>query len=352
MSCSRNKTDMHRLLMCVLLSLSYLSAASLAQAQSDPASEIIQRVNELRASYGLPAYQIDSVLMSVAQAQATWCAENNHIGHDGPGGSSPNDRAQAAGYGGGSSSYAIENAAHGTADLNTPQLVVTMWQGDWGHLNAMISPDYEHIGVGYAEANGYSWYVMMVGWVADGSSSVTVIAETGTPIPVLPLETSIPRDDGSIIHAVGYGQTLWSIAIAYGVTVDDIRRLNGIAGDSTMIYAGQKLLIRPAHTVTPTMSGETSDVSTETSTRSWKGNPASTVTPSSFAAALLSTTSITITPSPFLTSSPTNPAIVPSTVLSSNRVVVIVVLLVIAVLLPTVILSFRVSGRMKMPREQ
>ena len=176
-----------------------LLRASIATAQGDPVSEVIYLVNELRLSYGLPAYKVDAALMSAAQAQASWSAANNHIGHDGPGGSSPDDRAHAAGYGGGEHSFAIENAAHGTIDYyNTPDLVVTMWQSDWGHLNAMISPAYEHIGVGYAEAGGYSWYVMMVGWVGSKAGS----GETNPPVseysvPLSPFILSEPDEQGA-----------------------------------------------------------------------------------------------------------------------------------------------------------
>ena len=97
MAYSRNKTHTRRLLLSIILSLCCLLDSSTAQAVSDPASEIILRVNGLRALYGLPAYQIDSALSYAAQAQASWSAQNNHIGHDGPGGSSPNDRAQGVG---------------------------------------------------------------------------------------------------------------------------------------------------------------------------------------------------------------------------------------------------------------
>ena len=201
-----------RFIICILLILCVLFTHLVALAQSDPASEVIQLVNALRVSYGVPAYQIDNVLMNVAQAQASWSAANNHIGHDGPGGTSPNDRAQAAGYGGGLKSFAIENAAHGTASLNTPQLVVRMWQGDWGHLNAMISPDYQHIGVGYAEANGYSWYVMMVGWVADGPApnptQEVAVAEPAS----IPFVLSQTDENGAIYHEVQAGQSAWTIA--------------------------------------------------------------------------------------------------------------------------------------------
>ncbi|MCK4314675.1 MAG: LysM peptidoglycan-binding domain-containing protein, partial [Anaerolineae bacterium] len=47
---------------------------------------------------------------------------------------------------------------------------------------------------------------------------------------------------GSVIHVVGWGETLFSIARRYGVSVDAICAANGIA-DPTRIYAGQRLVI-------------------------------------------------------------------------------------------------------------
>jgi LysM repeat protein len=250
------KRDTPRLFFCLLLlCLCCLLDNSIVHAQGDPAGEVIRLVNELRASYGLPLYQVDAVLMSVAQAQASWSAANDHIGHDGPGGSSPNDRAQAAGYGGGARSFATENAAHGTASINTPDLVVTMWQSDWGHLNAMISPKYEHIGVGFAEANGYSWYVMMVGWVADDSyPSNTNSQETPVEsIPYVPFVLSEPNENGAIYHEVQPGQTAWTIAAHYEVNLAELLALNNLTEDS-VLHPGDVLLVRSPASPTSTPS--------------------------------------------------------------------------------------------------
>lgn len=230
---------------------------SVSQTQTDPASEVIQRVNALRASYGIPAYQVDSALMAAAQAQTDWSAANNHIGHDGPGGSSPNDRAQAAGYGNGKSSFALENAAHGTMPQNTPELVVRMWQSDWAHLDAMISENYEHIGVGYTEANGYSWYVMMVGYVgAKGSSGNTQsqnasggeAAPTNSPVvnqPVyVPFTRSEPDESGAIYHEVQPGQSAWTIAAQYGIELTELLKLNNLT-ENSVLHPGDRIMIRP-----------------------------------------------------------------------------------------------------------
>jgi LysM repeat protein len=259
---------MLRLLLCFLICACSLFDTSFAQAQYDPANELIWLVNQLRASYGVPAYEVDPILMSVAQAQASWSAANNHIGHDGPGGSSPNDRAQAAGYGGGERSFATENAAHGTIGYHTPQLVVTMMQGDWGHLNAMISPDYEHIGVGYAEAGDYSWYVMMVGWVDDGSFPDGIpSSEAPEPsVPYVPFVVSEPDETGAIYHEVQPGQTAWTIAAYYKVDLSELLALNNLT-ENAILHPGDTLLIHQPETPTSTpLSPSPTEAALETPT--------------------------------------------------------------------------------------
>jgi len=244
-------------LISILVFLCLLLDSSLAQAQVDPVNELIQRVNALRAAYGVPEYQVDYALMFAAQTQAEWGLENNHFGHDGPGGSTPDDRAKAAGYGDGEDSFTIENVAAGTASLNTPELVVTMWQGDRGHLNAMISPDYEHIGAGFAEADGFSYYVMMVGWVGTKASSEQ---SQDQEIPQInPSSSSFmisePDQSGAIYHEVQPGQTAWTIAAQYGVELAELLELNNLTEDS-ILHPGDVLMIRPPDppTITPSPS--------------------------------------------------------------------------------------------------
>lgn len=65
------------------------------------------------------------------------------------------------------------------------------------------------------------------------------------------LATITPRADGSLVHPVDYGQSLWAIAEAYGATIDQLRAWNNLDPESSEIYAGQILLVRPAELVTP-----------------------------------------------------------------------------------------------------
>ena len=209
----------------------------------------------------------------------------------------PNDRAQAAGYGGGFRSCATENAAHGTTNYYTPELVVTRWQGDWGHLNAMISPDYEHIGVGYAEANGFSWYVMMAGWIADDSPGAAPQTSPVVPALVAPIVTSAPEEDGAIYHTVQSGHTAWTIAAEYGIELSELLALNGLMEDS-VLHVGDTLLIRPPDSPTVT---STSPPTAEAPP------PSATYTPSPIPPAEM-LAEITATPSQVRTAAPITPA--------------------------------------------
>ena len=76
--------------------------------------------------------------------------------------------------------------------------------------------------------------------------------------------TSTPDQDGKVYHEVQYGQSLWSLAIAYGVKIDEIRALNNLAAEE-IIYQGERLLVRvdtPAATVPTALQTDTATVST------------------------------------------------------------------------------------------
>lgn len=72
--------------------------------------------------------------------------------------------------------------------------------------------------------------------------------------PAAPRATSTPYPDGSITYIVRSGDTLSTIALMYGVSVDQIRQLNAGSVDNDIIVPGQELVIFPptlAPTATP-----------------------------------------------------------------------------------------------------
>mgnify|MGYP005813962501 CR=1 FL=1 len=72
--------------------------------------------------------------------------------------------------------------------------------------------------------------------------------------------TSTPNPDGSIVHVVKEGETLWAISLAYGVTGEQIQVNSGNSPAATEVYIGQVLIIKlpdpatatPENTATPT----------------------------------------------------------------------------------------------------
>jgi LysM repeat protein len=87
----------------------------------------------------------------------------------------------------------------------------------------------------------------------------------GTPVAlsegqyIIPVAQSTARPDGDVVHEVQYGQSLWSIAITYGTTIEQIRKFNNL-GDSNTVYEQQLLLVQKAATqpvVLPTQAATT-----------------------------------------------------------------------------------------------
>jgi LysM repeat protein len=77
---------------------------------------------------------------------------------------------------------------------------------------------------------------------------------TSTPgPPPTPRNTPTPRPDGAIVHIVESGDTIFGIALEYGVTAEQIRELNaGSIGAGDIIAVGQELVITlPTQTLTP-----------------------------------------------------------------------------------------------------
>jgi uncharacterized protein YkwD len=262
------------LLFSFLASLPARSSAAPLSANPASASELLQLVNGLRAANGLPAYKANSALMAAAQSHSEYQAATGNTSHTGKGGSRPRDRAVAWGYGGGSAVYVSENIATGT-NLSASE-AVGWWQGDGLHLGTMLSSKYRDAGAGVAEANGVVYYTLDVGYVAGDESSPPAAqpgqggnpgsapaSPVGTPVAVvIPVVAATPHTDGSITHEVQEGQALWSISAVYKVSLPYLLTLNGLKED-TLIYPGDKLLIRPPR-ATPTPEASPTQSPTET----------------------------------------------------------------------------------------
>ena len=260
-----------------ILLLTFSVGVSQGRAQAGDSYSLIDAVNNLRAANGLPAYQENSILMSIAQAQTDYQAAIGQCTHSGPGGTAPTQRAADADYGDGTTFRITENYACGT-NMSVGE-AISRWLEDDPHIQTMLGANYQDIGAGVTEAGGWVYYTIDVAYVAGSGNYVppkTVTPGGPTAIPYYPVQTVTPMPDGSIVHTVQLGQNLSIIAKGYGLTVAEIKELNNLSSDN--IYVGDKLLIRKAGTPAPTATATATSTPTRAATPTHK--PTRTPTPS------------------------------------------------------------------------
>jgi len=232
------------------------------QSGSATRSELILAMNTLRVSNGLPALIEDPIINSVAQATADTMAANNMSWHIGD----VRGRIAAAGYGGGATVWATENFAVGHMGIDE---IMQAW-ADPEHMRPAVTPAYCHVGAGVSQAaDGRTYYILQAAYTSTktcGEYKSVVEDGSGTnqnPAPpvisqiIIPVKVATPDTDGRIFHIVRAGQSFWSIAIAYQITIRDLEVWNNLSREVNL-YPGQKLFIPSSGTegyATPTPVG-------------------------------------------------------------------------------------------------
>ena len=288
-----SKTMRRFFLISLLLSVclaALLNVHQPAAAQAGSAGDLLSEVNNLRAQNGLPAYEIDGSLMAAAQAHAEYMASSGQVTHTRADGSTP----AALGF--------IENIAGGR-NLSVMVAVYTFWT-DASHWNTMVGISSGYAGAGVAEANGSVYYALAVKRSAGG----VIVAQPAPTQPagsapdpqaqptqevMIAVTTATPQPDGSIVHEVQPGQSLWSIAMAYGAKIADLIALNSLA-PTPVIYTGDKILVVQAPTATETLPATETATPTRQPTRT--PTPTQTLAPPT----LTPTATLTPTPTPWL----------------------------------------------------
>jgi LysM repeat protein len=232
-------------------------------------------VNALRLSRGLAPYVVDPAMMAYAQEHSEYQASIGISTHTHSDGSLPWE------------SGIQENVASGSVDFIDIDFIIYQVWADAVHMKPMVGYASGGMGVGVAISGDTVYYTLDV--LPTGTALVAP-APTSDPALSLPaapastaeaFATSTPLPDGAVYHVIKTGETLWSIALAYGVTVQRIRELNNIATNSTDIYAGQKLLIVLPGTpyYTPTLTPTETPLTSPTPSPTQTFTPAPTRTP-------------------------------------------------------------------------
>lgn len=215
-------------------------AAPKVHAQ-DPATELFQLVNNFRVSLGLVPFRWNAQLAVASQNQASWLLANpNNFVHTWPNGTSKETRARAAGYTG----RVVENIVGGFE--MTPQRALTWWQNSPVHYNTITSSVYVDAGTAFSGSGNQRRYVIVVG-LPSGSNPVAAARppepETA-PIFVEPIIIAEPDENGQILHTIGKGHALWTLAAYYNVKVSDLLLYNDLS-ENDLVSVGDEIVIQP-----------------------------------------------------------------------------------------------------------
>ena len=239
-----------------------LNSANPAEAT---AYDLIVAMNSLRASNGLPALIEDPIIDAVAQSTAQIMADSQMSWHIG----NVSGRIASAGYGGGSKVWATENFAVG---INQSIDEIMLVWSDADHMLPATIPAYCNVGAGTARAsNGTTYFILQAAYTADKScgeytstggttttqSGSTTSSGGGVSQLIMPVKIATPDADGKVYHVVQAGQSFWAIAIAYKITIKDLKSWNNLSQASTL-KVGEKLFIPGSNTAgyaTPTQAG-------------------------------------------------------------------------------------------------
>jgi LysM repeat protein len=229
--------------------------------------DLIVAMNTLRTSYGLPALVADPIIDAVAQLTAESMAANQMTWHIG----NVSGRIQGAGYGGGSKVWATENFVSGYFDAIVQ--IMLIWS-DASHMIPVVNKSYCNVGAGAAKApNGMMYYVLQAAYTADkpcgdyvsvggpttsqSGSTTTGNRAGGMSQLIVPVKIATPDSDGKPYHVVQAGQSFWSIAIAYKITIAYLEKWNTLTRDARL-QINQRLFIPSSNTAgysTPTPVG-------------------------------------------------------------------------------------------------
>ena len=254
-------------------------ASPFTEGDTPTIAQVVEAVNALRIDLGLNPLSVHSALMQAAQIEAEGIA-NGMPGHWRPYGLTLGQWLISLGY-----PLAGDLSQDGYRSENwlmarSAKEAIQAWKGDGVHSTTMLSPDRSDIGAGIAVCD-QAYIIVLVTALQTGSGKMqstaypllTQVASSNSGLTVGSLDTqymkpvalNTARPDGDVIHKVQYGQSLWSIAIAYHTTIEDIRALNNL-WQATTVYEGQVLLVQKSATQPPPVTPATQEATTPLST--------------------------------------------------------------------------------------
>ncbi|MGD8458423.1 MAG: CAP domain-containing protein [Anaerolineales bacterium] len=248
-----------RKIIFILLSLILFVGVKTASASTNihspltNSTQLIAAINNYRKDSGVHPLSENSKLMSLAQTQCDYQASIGTYSHTGSDGSTPTERAYAAGYGGGNKIFLSEIVYMGYQA--TIDDAMAWWKESSLHNRVMLDSQYLEIGAGISTDGDWTYFTAEIAWV----TSVSAPADAGKSSPtedtddalddsasiIIPIVKATPDEDGSIIHILQEGQTLWAIAAVYEVDLDSLLSQNNLTRNS-IVFPGDQIIVQPA----------------------------------------------------------------------------------------------------------
>jgi hypothetical protein len=179
------KTGLHRILVMSLL----VCVVWVVNALDDIEADLIERVNEAREAKGVPILYLNVQLMDAAKAHSQDMASVNQLTHIGTNGSQFWERAELEGY-------TMTNGAENVLlrfDLDTEE-AFEQWRDSPPHFTNIMNPQYQEVGVGYAQATNGTYYFTMVFGTRVGFAT-----PTPSPTPAITLTSVTSQTNPNII---------------------------------------------------------------------------------------------------------------------------------------------------------
>ena len=127
----------------------WLATAPL-EALAGPESELMERVNQLRAEHKLIELAASQDLARVARAHAEDMARRSYLSHVNPEGENPLNRAQGAGLSG--FRLLAENIGASSVGGDRVAIIVTEWMRSHDHRENVLNPAFNTTGLAVVEA--------------------------------------------------------------------------------------------------------------------------------------------------------------------------------------------------------
>ncbi len=163
-------TSSLRLIIVLLLAAVFTGCVASHTAQAAtvaPRKALLDRINVVRARYGLPDVHPAAKLRGVAQRHSLDMLQRNYFAHTSPTGSSVYTRIATSGFVTGYSSWVGgETLAWGTGTLEGARATVHAWMNSPEHRAILLSSRFEWIGIS-RECGQYHGFSNACVWTAD-----------------------------------------------------------------------------------------------------------------------------------------------------------------------------------------